>query len=109
MSHTATIKLPGGLWLDGVCHQEVGLRPLTGDDEAFLLETGESLFPVQQTTALLARCLTHLGPLTPVTPDTVRLRTVSGVTGVRGPRSHPTRSAISPWATAKRCSCTCAV
>lgn len=76
MSHTTTIKLPGGLWLDGVCHQEAGLRPLTGDDEAFLLETGESLFSVQRTTALLARCLTHLGPLTPVTPDAVRNLTV---------------------------------
>ena len=71
MSHTATITLPGGVWLDGMCHREAGLRPFTGGDEAFLLETGESLLPAQRTTALLARCLTRLGALNSVTTETV--------------------------------------
>lgn len=72
MSHAATIKLPGGLWLDGVCHQGASLCPLTGDDEAFLLETGKSISLAQRATALLARCLTRLGPVTLITPDAVR-------------------------------------
>ena len=76
MSSAATITLPGGFWLDGVRHQEAELWPLTGDDETFSLETGESLLPAQRTTALLARCLTSLGPLTPVTPEAVRHLTV---------------------------------
>lgn len=70
MGNTATIKLPGGLWLEGTRHEEAVLRPLDGDDEAFLLETGESLLPAQRTTALLARCLTRLGPLSPVATET---------------------------------------
>ena len=64
-----TIKLPGGLWLDGVRHEEAVMRPLDGDDEAFLLETGEALLPAQRTTALLARCVTRLGPLSPVATE----------------------------------------
>ena len=70
MESTATIKLPGGFWLEGTCYQEAGLRSLNGDDEVFLLETGELLLPAQRTTALLARCLTRLGPLKPVSTET---------------------------------------
>jgi hypothetical protein len=70
MESTAIIRLPGGFWLDGTRHQEASLRSLDGDDEVFLLETGESLLPAQRTTALLARCLTRLGPLSPVTTQT---------------------------------------
>src|SRR5918995_3980488 len=75
MDSTATIRLPGGLWIDGVRYCEASLRSLNGDDEAFLLERGELLLPVQRTTALLARCLTRLGPLSPVTTETVALLT----------------------------------
>ena len=71
-----TIRLPGGYWFDGTCHQEAGLRFLNGDDEVFLLETGESLLPAQQTTALLARCLTRLGPLDQVATEAVASLTV---------------------------------
>jgi hypothetical protein len=70
MESTAIIRLPGGFWLDGTRHQEASLRSPNSDDEVFLLETGESLHPAQRTTALLARCLTRLGPLSPVTTQT---------------------------------------
>jgi hypothetical protein len=73
---SVTVALPGGYWLDGVCHREVGLRPLTGEDEAFLLETDEVLLPAQRITAVLARCLTHLGPLHPVPPQAVQQLTI---------------------------------
>jgi hypothetical protein len=66
MESTAIIRLPGGFWLDGTRHQEASLRSLNGDDEVFLLETGESLLPAQQITVLLTRCVTRLGPLSPV-------------------------------------------
>ena len=75
-STATTIRLPGGHWLDGACHQEAGLRSLNGDDEVFLLETGESLLPAQRTTALLARCLTRLGPLSPLSTETAASLTV---------------------------------
>ena len=65
MNDAATVLLPGGFWSNGVRHQKVGLRPLTGSDEAFLLDTQSVLLPAERTTALLARCLTHLGELGP--------------------------------------------
>lgn len=76
MNDTVAVTLPGGYWLDGACHREVRLRRLTGGDEAFLVEAGESLLPAQRTTRLLARCLERLGPLRPVTADSVRALTI---------------------------------
>ena len=69
---STTIELPGGFWVDGERHRTAGLRPLTGEDEAFLLETGESLLPAHRTTILLGRCLTRLGPWEPVVGTAVR-------------------------------------
>lgn len=72
----ARVALPGGLWFDGVCHREAALRPPTGEDEAFLLETTARLLPSHRTTAILARCLTRLGPDDTVGPDRVRDLTI---------------------------------
>jgi hypothetical protein len=69
------ITLPGGFWLDGVHHRDALLRPLTGEDEAFLAEAS-ALLPARRTTLLLARCLTRLGPLDAATDDAVRSLTV---------------------------------
>jgi hypothetical protein len=71
----ARVALPGGVWVDDVCHRDAALRPLTGDDEAFLLESSAEL-PSMRSTALLTRCLTRLGPYTDVTADLVRSLTV---------------------------------
>ena len=60
MSRTATVLLPGGLWVDCECYREACLRPLSGEDEAFLLDTADLLLPAKRTTALLARCLARL-------------------------------------------------
>lgn len=76
MENAATVVLPGGLWLDGVHHREACLRPLTGDDEVFLAESEGSLLPAGRITALLARCLTRLGPLDTVSTETARSLTV---------------------------------
>jgi hypothetical protein len=59
---TERVTLPTGLWVDGICHKTAEVRALTGSDEVFLLEAGQSLLPAQRTTALLARCLIELGP-----------------------------------------------
>lgn len=69
---TAAIVLPAGFWLDAVHHREVELRPLTGEDEAFLLETGAAHPPARRTTLLLSRCLKRLGPWEPVPAEAVR-------------------------------------
>ena len=60
LNATATVALAGGYWRDGVCHRQAVLRPLTGADEAFLVES-PGLSPARRTTAVLARCLVRLG------------------------------------------------
>jgi hypothetical protein len=75
MRDGALVALPGGCWLDGTCHREAAMRPLTGDDEAWLLEAG-TMLPAERSTALLARCLTRLGPSTTVTPELARSLTL---------------------------------
>jgi len=72
MKGTLDIILPRGYWLDGECYKDAGVRPINGSDEEFLLNIRDSLLPVQQTTALLARCLTKLGPFGRATPEMVR-------------------------------------
>ena len=59
----STFELPHGLWIDGVCQRKAALRPLTGEDEQYLLEYGRRLWPAARVSALLARCLTSLGTL----------------------------------------------
>lgn len=70
------VMLPGGLWWEGGCQREALLRRLTGDEEAFLVETGDALLPIHRVTALLFRCLVQLGAIAPVTLETIRSLTV---------------------------------
>jgi hypothetical protein len=69
------VTLPGGLFVEGERRQDAVLRPLTGEDEAFLLEDADGLSPAARTTALLARCVERLGAVEPVGPDAVRALT----------------------------------
>jgi hypothetical protein len=69
------VTLPGGLFVEGERRQDALLRPLTGEDEAFLLEDAAGLSPAARTTALLARCLERLGPVEPVDANAVRALT----------------------------------
>jgi len=61
MNPGSTVTLPSGLWRDGEYHRQIGLRPLTGEDEAFLQESGDLMPAAERTSALLARCMTQLG------------------------------------------------
>ena len=73
---TAYVTLPGGLWLDDRHLCEVGLHPLTGYDEAYLLSLQESLPPARWAGELLTRCLTHIGEISPVPLNYVQALTV---------------------------------
>lgn len=75
MRSAVEVTLPGGLFVDGERRQDAFLRPLTGEDEAFLLEDAEGLSPAARTTALLVRCLERLGPVQPVDAGVVRALT----------------------------------
>src|SRR5262249_41810835 len=66
------VELPGGIRLEGSWRRDAVLRPLAGHDEAFLLQQGSALSPASRTTAMLARCLCGLGPLSAVTADVAR-------------------------------------
>lgn len=68
----ADVEMPGGIRLHGSWRRDAVLRPLVGRDEAFLLQEGKSLLPAARTTALLARCLHRLGPLSAVSAETAR-------------------------------------
>jgi hypothetical protein len=70
------VVLPRGSWIDGIHYSSATLRPWEGAEETAWLETFSSLFPVQRTTALLARCLDRLGPLRMPSEDAVRALTV---------------------------------
>ena len=75
MKSATAVRLPGGYWLEGVCHRDAVLRPLTGTDEAFLSEA-EGEATTRLVTTLLARCLVRLGPLDEVSEEAVRSLTV---------------------------------
>ena len=63
------VVLPVGLWCDGVRARESVVRPLTGADQEFLIEAGDSMLAAHRTTALLSRCVQSIGPRQPVTPE----------------------------------------
>jgi hypothetical protein len=75
-SDTIAITLPHGFWESGTHYRNVEIRALTGDDESFFLEVGLAMLPVTRATAVLARCITRLGPIAHATLEAVRTLTV---------------------------------
>ena len=56
------VAIPGGVWphespAEDAPLRELALRPVGGEDEAFLLDTAEGTAPSTRASALLARCL----------------------------------------------------
>jgi hypothetical protein len=73
MSRTARpVTIPHGIFVEGVRHRDAMIRPLTGADEANLLESMEGLTPAQRNTALLVSALESLGPVVAPSPSLVR-------------------------------------
>jgi len=95
------VELPGGIRLDGSWRRDARLRPLAGRDEAFVLQQRGALLPAALTTAVLARCLCRLGPVSPVTPDIVRRLSVGCCcicAGWRSAKGCPVFSNVPPAA-----------
>jgi hypothetical protein len=76
MNGGTSVVLPIGLWWNAARHKEAVLRPMTGAVEEFLVASGDQLLAAQRSTALLARCLSRVGPVEPVTLEAVRQLTV---------------------------------
>src|SRR6266849_5361641 len=70
------VTLPMGFWVDDRWYRKAHLNPLSGADEVFLCEEARFLSAAHRTTAILARSLDRLGPMTPVTPSAVRALSV---------------------------------
>jgi hypothetical protein len=66
------VTLPRGIVVDGRVDRRAGLRAFTGRDEEFLLAEGRAMLPAERNTAMLARCVTSLGPQAKVSVDDVR-------------------------------------
>jgi len=65
------ILLPHGYWSEGHHCREVGLRPLTGRDEEFLLESDSAAPMVVRVTELLTRCIQYMAGREAVSRDAV--------------------------------------
>jgi hypothetical protein len=66
----AEVELPGGIRLAGSWRRDAVLRPLTGRDEEFL--QASTLAPAARTSAVLARCLCRVGPVSSVGAEIAR-------------------------------------
>lgn len=72
MTSNIEVVLPGGMWANGICMRDAFIRPINGEDEAFLLESAAIMLPAQWVTALLARCISALESADRIDEDTVR-------------------------------------
>lgn len=72
----ATTVLPGGFHASDEYAREARLRPLSGEDQWFLVEECGRMPPAQWATEALARCVTRLGKAQPVTHEALRALTV---------------------------------
>jgi hypothetical protein len=62
------VVLPGGLEQEGLGYRDARIRPLDGTDLDAMRSTKGQL-PAERVSALLARCVTKLGPLEPPSPE----------------------------------------
>jgi hypothetical protein len=68
----AAVMLPAGLYEGGGWQREAVLAPLTGRDEALLIDDADGLPLAHRVTALLGRCVRRLGGAATVSEDVVR-------------------------------------
>jgi hypothetical protein len=66
------ISLPNGFPVGAEWRRDAWLRPISGQEEDFLMQAGGFLKPAARATELLRRCLLRLGPMEPVTGDVVK-------------------------------------
>jgi hypothetical protein len=72
MTAWSRVALPHGLWREGERHGEAQIRPLTGADEAFLLESADGLSRAETVSRMLSRCVGRIGTIEPPDLDDVR-------------------------------------
>jgi len=65
------MQLPGGVWRDGALHRDFAFRPLNGEVELAIAESGAVQNPPAGVTAVLAAALAGVGGQ-PATPQVVR-------------------------------------
>lgn len=65
------MRLPGGVWRDGALHRDFAFRPLNGEVELAIAESGVAQNPPAGVTAVLAAALAEVGGER-ATPEVVR-------------------------------------
>jgi hypothetical protein len=70
------VRLPVGLWVDGVCQRDTSLKNLSGHDEELIAEAPRWPSPAARVSALLAATVAGIGQLAPVCLEHVRALTV---------------------------------
>jgi hypothetical protein len=71
-----SVRLPVGLWIDGVRQRDVSIRALSGADEELIGDAARWPSSAVQVTALLTAAVTRLGPLAPISPGHIQALTV---------------------------------
>jgi hypothetical protein len=70
------VPLVNGLWRDNRWHGNAAVRPITGADQAILLDGRSLTLPAERITILLAAATCAIGEIRPVSRDVVRSLTV---------------------------------
>lgn len=76
MASLKKFDLWAGLLLENGRQSVARMRPVTGEDEAALLDAPRHLLPAEKTTLILTRLLDSIGTLSPVSEDHVRQLTI---------------------------------
>jgi hypothetical protein len=70
------VPLVNGVWRDDRWHGNAAVRPLTGADQAILLDARNLTLPAERITILLAAATRAIGEIKPVSPDIIRCLTI---------------------------------
>ncbi len=71
-----TMRLPVGVWVEGVRYREASLRALSGSDEETIGDASSWPSPAARVTALLTAAVMRIGALAPIDVEQIRALTV---------------------------------
>jgi hypothetical protein len=70
------VPLVNGVWRDNHWHGNAAVRPITGADQAILLDARNLTLPAERITILLVAATRAIGEIKPVSPDIIQCLTI---------------------------------